>query len=95
LIFKLETAVDEIPEPPPPDFPQQVVEILADLVYDLAYYVQNPGWRREDASYYGNERLKEEVFGALRRLHDLGVRVPDLEALEQEWQQLDPADRSD
>lgn len=95
LILELETAVAEIPQPPPPQFPEQVVETLAELVYDLAYYVQNPEWRRQDMSYYGNERLKNDVFGALRRLNDLGVHVPDLAALEQEWQQLDFADRSD
>lgn len=95
LIFELEAGLDEIPDPPTVDFSDEVVDVLADLVTDLAYYVQNPEWRQEDASYYGNERLKAEVFDALRRLHELGVRVPDLEALEREWAQLDSADRLD
>jgi hypothetical protein len=95
LIADLEAAVADIPEPPPPHFPEQIVETLAELVYDLACYVQNPKWRREDPSYYGNERLRAEVSAALRRLAELGVTVSDLEGLEQEWRQLDPADRSD
>ena len=95
LILELEAAFDEIPDPASVDSTDEVVDVLADLVVDLAYYVQNPKWRQEDASYYGNERLKAEVFDALRCLHELGVCVPDLEALEREWEQLDFADRLD
>ena len=36
-------------------------EILGDLAYDLDFYVENPEWRKEDQSYYGDERLEIEI----------------------------------
>lgn len=95
LIFELETTLADIPEPPPPHFPEKILETLSELAYDLSFYVQNPKWRAEAASYYGNERLKEEVFAALRRLDALGVTVTDLDELERDWGRLNAADRTD
>lgn len=34
---------------------------LGDLAYDLEYYEPNPEWRKEDLSYYGDERAIEEI----------------------------------
>ena len=53
-----------------------VSEILEDLAYDLDYHVAAPDLRREDASYYGDERLELEIRTALSRLKDSGVSVP-------------------
>ncbi len=53
-----------------------VSEILEDLAYDLDYYVASPDLRREDSSYYGDERLELEIHTALSRLKDSGVSVP-------------------
>src|SRR5687767_4262578 len=39
--------------------------ILRDLAYDLDFYEPNPETRREDASYYGHERLESEVKSVL------------------------------
>jgi hypothetical protein len=43
-------------------------EIFADLAYDLDFYEQDPKARSEDPSYYGDERLEEEIREALRKL---------------------------
>jgi hypothetical protein len=53
---------------PMPGFDEPESEILADLAYDLDFYVANPEWRREDAAYYGEERLFREVREALVKL---------------------------
>lgn len=34
-------------------------EILSELAYDLDFYEPNEELRKEDASYYGDERLEE------------------------------------
>ena len=43
-------------------------EILADLAYDLDFYEPNPEWRKEDPSYFGEERAINEIKGALDRI---------------------------
>jgi hypothetical protein len=53
---------------PPADFSQEDWEILADLAYDLDFYVSDPNLRREDASYYGEERLVSEIRESLAKL---------------------------
>jgi hypothetical protein len=50
--------------------------ILADLAYDLDFFESDPALRKEDPSYYGHERLEEEVETAFRRLAELGILVP-------------------
>jgi HEPN domain-containing protein len=51
-----------------PDFDDSESEVLADLAYDLDYYVENPDWRREDAAYYGDERLVHEIRESMSKL---------------------------
>jgi len=53
---------------PPADFSEAYWEILADLAYDLDFYVSDPARRREDASYYGEERLIREIRESLTKL---------------------------
>ena len=49
-----------------------VWEVLSDLAYDLDFWVPNPEWRKQDLSYYGDERLEAEIRSALEKLDDLG-----------------------
>ena len=42
--------------------------ILRDLAYDLDFYEANSKVRREDQSFYGDERAKEEIMAALKDL---------------------------
>lgn len=44
-------------------------EILCDLAYDLDFYVPDITSRAEDASYYGDERVEEEIRSALKKLN--------------------------
>jgi hypothetical protein len=53
----------------------EVYDVFADLAYDFDYFVSDPIVRGEDPSYYGNERLQEEIETALRRLTELGIEV--------------------
>jgi hypothetical protein len=54
----------------------EVLEILDDLVCDLAFYVADPAARAQDPSYYGDERLVKEVESTLRLLSHVGIVVP-------------------
>jgi hypothetical protein len=54
----------------------KVRQILLDLAYDLDYYEPLDEVRLEDASYYGDERLEQELEYALDRLRTAGVIVP-------------------
>jgi len=42
--------------------------ILSELAYDLDFYEPNEEWRKEDPSYYGEERLEQEIKDALRKI---------------------------
>ena len=53
-----------------------VWELLGDLSVDLDYYEPDEKARREDASFYGEERLKELIDQALARFQALGVQLP-------------------
>ncbi|MBA3987160.1 MAG: hypothetical protein H0X63_11450 [Flavobacteriales bacterium] len=44
------------------------LEILKDLAYDLDYYQSDPLMRKEEPSYYGNDRLEKEIKEVLRKL---------------------------
>jgi len=46
-------------------------EILAELALDLDYYEPDERMRREDPSFYGDDRLEEEIRQALRQLEQL------------------------
>jgi hypothetical protein len=65
LIFRFEKLVNNLPDNQEED---EAAEILGDLAWDFAFYVQDPVVGREDPSYYGDERLEEEIRDALRRL---------------------------
>ena len=43
-------------------------ETLSDLAVDLDYYEPDPIDRREDASYYGDQRVEVEITEALEKL---------------------------
>jgi hypothetical protein len=54
----------------------EVYDVLADLAYDLDFFEPNQEMRKEDPSFYGEERLEEEIRVALRKLARLGISVP-------------------
>jgi hypothetical protein len=55
---------------------RDVLDIVDELVYDLAFYVADPAMRAQDPSYYGDERLVKEVESTLRMLSQVGAAVP-------------------
>ena len=55
---------------------QDAYDVLADLNVDLHYFVADPAWRAQDPSYYGDERLEQEIGTAFRRLSELGIAAP-------------------
>lgn len=57
-------------EEPPVGFDERAWEVMADLAYDLDFYEGNPEWRREDASFYGEERLVREIHESIAKLGD-------------------------
>ena len=46
-------------------FSSEVDDCLADLAQDLDYYEVNEEVRKEDSSYYGEERLIKEINSSL------------------------------
>jgi hypothetical protein len=55
----------------------EAFDILGDLFVDLHYFVADPALRAADPSYYGDERLEQEIGTALRLLSQLGIAVPE------------------
>lgn len=49
-------------------------EILGALALDLDYYEPDESLRKEDSSFYGEDRLEQEVLQALRELEKLEGR---------------------
>jgi hypothetical protein len=49
-------------------FNEREWEIMADLAYDLDFYLSDLVRRREDASYYGEKRLIREISESLAKL---------------------------
>ena len=47
---------------------KNINEILSELAYDLDFYEPNEEWRKESLSYYGEDRLKEEIKSALGKI---------------------------
>lgn len=43
-------------------------DILCELAYDLDFYEPDEKIRKEDSSYYGDERLQQEIVFALNKL---------------------------
>jgi hypothetical protein len=48
----------------------QLNEILLELAYDLDFYEPNEEWRKEDPSYYGDDRLEEVIKTAIQKLKE-------------------------
>ncbi|MGE3921243.1 MAG: hypothetical protein AB7F64_10005 [Gammaproteobacteria bacterium] len=53
---------------------QQIAEVFAELAYYLDYYVFDEKKRSEDRSFYGNEKLKQEVNDALVKIEKLRIK---------------------
>lgn len=49
-------------------------EILGALALDLDYYEPDEKMRQEDSSFYGDDRLEQEVLRALKELEKLENR---------------------
>lgn len=49
--------------------------ILSELAYDLDFWEPDSKLREEDPSYYGDERAREEIRLAIRKLRGSGVRI--------------------
>lgn len=45
-------------------------DVFTQLAQDLDYYEPDPVMRREDAAFYGDERLHDELREALGKLHE-------------------------
>ena len=48
---------------------EKASEELSELAYDLDFYEPNEEFRKEDPSYYGDERLEEEIKLVLQKLN--------------------------
>lgn len=59
---------------------ETLCDILSTLAYDLDYYEPDEKLRKEDLSYYGDERLEEEIKAGLIRLKEYKEKL-DLEDL--------------
>ncbi|MBI3009397.1 MAG: hypothetical protein HYY57_00175 [Candidatus Omnitrophica bacterium] len=68
--------IRKVQETDPPSEDNAVWELLGDLSVDLDYYEPNEKYRREDASFYGEERLEELIDQAFARFQALGVQLP-------------------
>lgn len=53
-------------------------DVLSELSYDLDYYEPSAEIRKEDPSYFGDERARREIHGALVKLKKMGVRIPEV-----------------
>ena len=49
---------------------EKINEILGELAYDLDFYEPNAEWRKESPSYYGKERLEQEIRSTLQKLKE-------------------------
>ena len=56
-----------------PNFNKDKFEILNELAYDLDFYEHNPELRKEDPSYYGEDRLNVEIKKALIKINKLNI----------------------
>lgn len=43
-------------------------ELLSELAYDMDFYEPNEKLRKENPSYYGDERLEEEIKSAIQKV---------------------------
>lgn len=56
-----------------------IQEVLQNLAYDLDFYQPDPEIRKEDSSYYGDDRLELEIRTALERLRLGGVPISGMD----------------
>lgn len=54
---------------------EDIEDVLVELAWDLEYYVSDPQWREEDPSYYGDERLEQEINEALQKIEVLRNKI--------------------
>ena len=45
-------------------------EILSEFAYDLDFYDPNEKHRKENSSYYGDDRLEEEIKSTIQKLQE-------------------------
>lgn len=45
-------------------------EILSELAYDFDFYEPNEEWKKEDPSYYGDDRLEVVIKTAIQKLQE-------------------------
>ena len=43
-------------------------EIVGDLAYDMDYYEPNEEWRKQDLSFYSEDRLKELISDVIKKI---------------------------
>ena len=65
------------------NIPKSITEVnvwawdtLQELAYDLDFYEPNAGLRSEDSSYFGDERVEEEIKSTLKKLKEGGISFP-------------------
>jgi len=73
LILELERLTNGLDERD--GLPESFLMELSDFVLDLSYFEPNPVYRKEDRSYYGEEKLVQLVKSFLRRLPQVGSSV--------------------
>jgi hypothetical protein len=59
-----------------PSVPEEAYSILADLAYDLDFFEADPTIRKQDSTYYGHNRLEQEIRTALHKLAEQGIEPP-------------------
>lgn len=50
---------------------ERMQDILSGFAYDLGFYVADPNMRKEDPSYFGEERLNQEIAEVIRKLDQI------------------------
>jgi hypothetical protein len=53
------------------DVSESINNILSELAYDLDYYEPDDILRTQDNSYFGNDKLEQEIQIALKKIADL------------------------
>lgn len=53
---------------------ENINEIVSELAYDLDFYEPNETFRNQDSSFYGDERLEEEIQNTLKKLENFNMK---------------------
>ncbi len=51
--------------------PESCDDILLDLAFDLDNYEENPDWRRQSYSYFGDEKLEILINEAITKIETI------------------------